>query len=290
MINKSKLTLIIIVLLFANLLIFSVSAQVKELKSADGVKIVCTVEGKGDIALLFIHGWCCNKSYWEYQIPTFSKKYQVVAVDLAGHGDSGLNRKEWTMEAFGQDVIAVVKGLKLKKVILIGHSMGGIVMVEAAKQLTENVRGLIGVDTLANVEQKFTEEQFNAFIAPMRKDFKKGTEIFLRSIMFTEKTDTALRERIVKDMCDCPPTVGLNSWEHMFHYDLPNAMDEVKAHIRCINSDKFPNNIEAGKRHAASFEVKFIKGWGHFIMMEDPQTFNKLLEETIQELLKINVK
>lgn len=284
--KKTTASMAIMAILLFEVAQFTVFAKVKKIKSSDGVEICFQIEGKGDTALLFIHGWCCDKSYWEKQISVFSRKYRVIAVDLGGHGESGMNRKNWTMKAFGQDVASVIKHLKLKKVILIGHSMGGIVMVETTRQIPKIVSGLIAVDTLANVEQKFTREQFEQFTAPVRKDFKKGTENFLKAMMFTPKTDPALIEEIVADMCDCSPEVGLSAWKDMFEYDLPAAMDEIKAHIRCINCDKYPINIEAGKRHSASFKVKFMKGFGHFIMMEDVDLFNILLEETIQEFIK----
>ena len=283
-----KITVFIVIPIIILLVVSTtdMQARVKKTKSADGVEISFQVKGKGKTALLFIHGWCCDKTYWKKQIPAFSKKYRVITIDLAGHGDSGMNRKKWTMKTFGQDVVAVVNRLKLKKVILIGHSMGGTVMVEATRQIPRRVIGLIGVDTLANVEQKFTREQFEFFTAPVRKNFKKGTENFLRGMFFSPKTDKTLIEEIVADMCNCPPKVGLGAWESMFSYDLPAAMDEIKAHIRCINSDKYPQNKEAGKRHSASYEVTLMRGLGHFIMMEDPGTFNILLEKTIQELIR----
>jgi pimeloyl-ACP methyl ester carboxylesterase len=58
----------------------------------------------------------------------------VVAIDLAGHGESGVGRKAWTMPTFGDDLVAVVERLALADAVLIGHSMGGDVIVEAALQ------------------------------------------------------------------------------------------------------------------------------------------------------------
>ena len=266
------------------------TGKAKRIKSADSTEISFKIDGDGEIPLIFVHGWCCDKTYWKNQIPEFSKRYRVITIDLGGHGESGMSRKKWTIESFGQDVVAVIKHLKLKRVILIGHSMGGMVIVETAKQVQEKIIGLIGIDTLGTVEQKYTREQFEFFIAPVRKDFKKGTENFLRFMMFTPRTDKNLIEEIVKDMCDCPPEVGLGAWDSMFVYDLPEAMDQANAHIRCINCDKYPLDEEAGKRHSASFKFKIMKGLGHFVMMEDPEAFNKLLEETIQELIKKGIQ
>ena len=113
--------------------------------SADGVEIHYEVLGEKEPALVFIHGWCCDRGYWQQQVSHFASQYTVVTVDLAGHGASGTNRKAWTMPAFGQDVTAVIEQLGLTQCILIGHSMGGPVIVEAARQMPARVIGLIGL-------------------------------------------------------------------------------------------------------------------------------------------------
>ena len=91
--------------------------------SSDGTPIYYEVQGDGEPALVFIHGFCSERSYWSKQLCKFAQQYKVVAVDLAGHGESGLDRKTWTISAFGEDVVAVVEKLGLDKVVLIGHSM-----------------------------------------------------------------------------------------------------------------------------------------------------------------------
>ncbi|NOR13724.1 MAG: hypothetical protein GQ545_10775 [Candidatus Aminicenantes bacterium] len=65
--------------------------------STDGVSIHYQVQGKGTPALVFVHGWCCDLTYWEKQWDPFAEKYTVVSIDLAGHGQSGLNRESWTI-------------------------------------------------------------------------------------------------------------------------------------------------------------------------------------------------
>ena len=159
--------------------------------SADNARICCNVQGDGDPALVFVHGWSCDKDYWRAQAAHFAKNHKVVTVDLAGHGESGLDRREWTIEAFGEDVAAVVKKLDLGRTILIGHSMGGPVIVAAARQMPGRVIGLVGVDTFRRIEEEVTEEQLDAFTAPFRKDFKGATHRFVRG-MFPAGADTAL--------------------------------------------------------------------------------------------------
>src|SRR5688572_20684483 len=93
--------------------------------SADGIPIKYEVTGDGKVALLFIHGWTANRELWDDQAKHFKSDYQVVRIDLAGHGDSGSGRKVYSVAAFGADVAAVADKLGLKRVVLIGHSMGG---------------------------------------------------------------------------------------------------------------------------------------------------------------------
>jgi pimeloyl-ACP methyl ester carboxylesterase len=261
--------------------------QAGKVKSIDGVPIVYDVKGKGDIALVFVHCWCCDRGFWDAQVPYFSKKYKVVTLDLAGHGDSGLNRDKWTIEAYAGDVAVVVKELKLKKMILVGHSMGGPVIAATAKLMPDKVIGLIAVDTFLNIEQKMTDEQAKQFMAPLRQDFATGTRNFIMGYMFTPNSDPALKKKVADSLSEGPAKVGLGSMESMWKLDMAKLVKEADAHIRCINADRFPTNIEAGRRHARSFEVTIMKGVGHFLHMEKPAEFNRLMEESIKELLKL---
>ncbi|MDD5022036.1 MAG: alpha/beta hydrolase, partial [Endomicrobiaceae bacterium] len=157
-----KRKLMFVVLLFVCLMFTfsSVSfAKTQTAISKDGVPISFSVYGKGDTTLVFIPGWSCNSSVWKNQVPYFSKKYRVVTLDLAGHGKSGKERTVYTMESFAQDVASVIKKINAQKVILIGHSMGGFVIIETAKIIPDNVIALVGIDTLQNLEQSYTPEQ-----------------------------------------------------------------------------------------------------------------------------------
>jgi pimeloyl-ACP methyl ester carboxylesterase len=87
------------------------------------------------------------------------KHSSVVSIDLAWHGESGLGRKAWTMASFGEDVAAVVVEIDAKEVILIGHSMGGDVIVEAARRLRSRITGLVWVDTHKQLGNPRTPEQ-----------------------------------------------------------------------------------------------------------------------------------
>ncbi len=258
-------------------------------KSADGVSIVYQVKGKGSPALVFVHGWSCDKSYWDPQVSHFAKRDKVVTIDLAGHGESGQERENWTVEAFGADVAAVVNHLDLEQVILIGHSMGGPVVIEAARQIPERVIGVVGVDTFGDINRKNPQPSTGDRLARFRTNFVEAVRPMVKS-MFLEKSDPKLVEKIVLDMSSAPSRVGIGAMEGMFNYDLPKGFEKVEAPIRCINSDYRPFDLEGAKQHSPSFEIALMFGVGHFVMLEDPATFNSLLEEIIKELVQAKQK
>src|SRR5438552_4042219 len=93
--------------------------------SADGVPIRYEAYGAGEPALVFVHGWALDRRLWAAQVASFAPHHRVVTLDLAGHGESGRLRTEWTMGAFAEDVCAVLDQASLGPSVLIGHSMSG---------------------------------------------------------------------------------------------------------------------------------------------------------------------
>ena len=193
-------TLFTVCLLFAlSLTIFPAQAGAQSVwpqtaVSKDGVPIAYEQYGAGEPTLVFVHGWSCDSRYWRAQIDHFAKKYRVVVLDLAGHGHSGLTRNRYTMQAFGQDVRAVVEAVGGRSVILIGHSMGGQVIAEAARLMPDRVIGLIGVDTFDNIEYPLTRKELEQMIAPLVDDFQVGTREFVAG-MIRPDTDPRIRDR-----------------------------------------------------------------------------------------------
>ena len=261
------------------------STKKPEVVSADGVAISYDVRGRGGPALVFVHAWCCDRTYWRYQLPHFSRRHKVVAIDLGGHGDSGLARADWTIEAFGRDVAAVVEALDLRPVILIGHSMGGPVNIAAAARLPGRVIGLIGVDTHNDIDAEYNKNDTDGFVAALTSDFAAVTSNSVRS-MFVAGSDSGLVEQVVADMSSAPPAVGASAMRGLMSFDRVKALKGLDLPIRCINSDRMSTDVPAARKHAGSFELKIMKGLGHFPMLEAPREFNILLAETIEELDK----
>jgi pimeloyl-ACP methyl ester carboxylesterase len=278
----------IIALLFSFLL--TAAPDRGTVKSADGVDIRYQVEGSGSPPIVFVHGWSCDRSYWGPQIEHFSGSHRVVAVDLAGHGESGTGRKDWTMAAFGADVAAVLKALDLRGAVLVGHSMGGPVILEAARLAPDRVAALVPVDTLGDVERRMGPEEREGFLAPMRADFPAATEGFVREFMFTSHSDPKLAGRIAADMAKAPPEVAIPAIENIFEYDEAAALAAVEVPVRIINADRWPTNLESARRHKPDVELAVMPRVGHFLMAEDPEEFNHLLARAVRDLATANLR
>lgn len=272
----------VLLLLF---IISTINAQNKTefAKSKDGVSIAYITAGQGEKAIVFIHGWCCNKTYWENQITHFSKNYKVVAIDLAGHGESGRERKDYTIEAFAEDVKAVIEKLDLKNVILVGHSMGGYIIAQTASIIPERIKMIVGADTFQNVAETLTPQQAEDYLKQFKTDFKTFTYGFVKN-MFPQSADQKLVEKIASDMSSAYAEMGISAMKNLLYADGLSLKGKILCPFKSINADLFPTDIETNKKHYQNFDVKFMKGYGHFVQIENPQLFNNLLEEFIKEL------
>lgn len=255
--------------------------------SFDGVPISYSVYGKGDVTLVFVHGWSCDSRYWHRQVPYFSKRFSVVTVDLAGHGHSGPGRRSYTVASFGEDVRAVVEKVRAKRVILVGHSMGGAVIAAAAALMPDRVVGLVGVDTLHNVGARYTREDIEKHVKPFEEDFVKKVGEFVAG-MFVKGTDPELVEWVVADMSCAIPRVGISALREYFGLyvsgDAAGLFEKVRAPVRAVNADLWPTDPAANRRHMASFDAVIMKGVGHFPMLERPDEFNRHLAKLVEQL------
>ena len=250
----------------------------------DGVRIHYDTTGTGGPALVLVHCWTCDSGVWKDPVARLAKSRQVVTLDLAGHGRSGRTRKDYTMEAFGQDVKAVADRLKLDQMVLVGHSMGGAVILEAAKRLGDRVVGLVPIDTLVDVEQASDPKETDAVIAKMQADYKGETTAFIRRYLFASTTPPAVADRILAQTTTFAAEIALSALRNNWNYQAAPAFDAIKVPIVAVNGDRFPTNLEANRRHAPQFDAIIMKGVGHYPMLEDPKRFGDLLDEALRKI------
>jgi pimeloyl-ACP methyl ester carboxylesterase len=166
--------------------------------------------------------------------------------------------------------------------VLIGHSMGGPVIVETARLAPDRIAALVSVDHFYDADRQPTEAQIEALIGPVRADFPGEIAALVRTF-FTDRSDPALIDRISRDMASAPPEVGVSALGHVRRYDEAAGLAAVRAPMRMINADKWPTNLEAARRHKPDIQLGVMPGLGHFPFLEDPEEFNRLLARAVAE-------
>lgn len=251
----------------------------------DGVHIDYRVFGQGDPLVVLIHGWSADANYWRAQIADLSKSYTVVAINLAGHGASGRNRADWSIEAFGGDVAAVLETLPDRPVVLVGHAMGGAVALEAARRVPARVIGIVGVEAFDDIgapDRPRAEAVAATRIARLREDYIGTVREVVAQQYFTPGTDPAFARSIADDIALAPPEVAIATLVALDKYDYGPALAALHAPLVAILSDlRGPPDVERIRGQVPGFRAEVMRGHGHFPMMEDALAFNALLRKDI---------
>ena len=222
---------------------------------------------------MFVHGWSCDRSDFSSQLG----RWQVVRVDLAGHGSSGLERSDWTIASFGQDVAAVVGSLGLRRVVLVGHSMGGDVVLDAALRLRGLVCGIVWVDVYDRLGGGRSLEEVEERLAPFYASFGPAVEAFVRGL-FAPSADPALVSRTVARMASAPPSIALPclraAWNA--HTIVPGALRELGLPVVSISPADADCDLDS-----YGIEVVRMAGVRHFPHLENPAEFNRVLSAIV---------
>ena len=257
----------------------------KNTKSSDGVDIVYFEKGAGDQTLVFVHGYSCNSNYWWAQLDYFSKYYKVISVDLGGHGESGQTRENYNMGQFGQDVVAAINNANIEEAILIGHSMGGPVAVEAAVILKDRAKAIIGIDTLHDVAKEPASSFVKLMVGTMFRFSQESATEKATAGFFIESTNAELSNWIKEGSRKAPVDASRGSLQSLLGMNYPEQLSKIDIPIKTLNSRYFRDtNVEANIQQYKNLNIEFMEDVGHFIMMERPTEFNQWLKQELELL------
>jgi pimeloyl-ACP methyl ester carboxylesterase len=247
--------------------------------------------GSGHPPLLFVHGFACALDDWKHQTSALASSHHVIACDLRGHGRTPGRAQECTIEHFGGDVAALVNNLELRNVILVGHSMGCRVILEASRLVPKRVGGLVLVDGSRQGSGDPAQAEALTRSAIVAAGYAQFSENVFRQ-MFLEWSPLA--DEIFARVKRMPPETGTALWTSMVRWDvtqLDAALAAVRAPLLAIQStwitperkrlplkpgDSSPW-LDLLKSHGA--RVHIVPNTGHFTMLEAPQEVNRLIAE-----------
>jgi pimeloyl-ACP methyl ester carboxylesterase len=262
--------------------------------SFDNVKISFVDEGAGKPTLVFIHGWCTDNTLWENQIEYFKKNHRVVAIDLAGHGKSGKMRTNWNPENFARDVVAVVHSLDLEEVILVAHSISEDVVIRTTRMIPQRVKGVIGIENFKAVNLQYSdslEREAQRFFGLMERNFRITSELYANEYLFAPETPGKVRRQIMDYVKASDKEIAIPVLRLLYtdYQQEKRFLKELITPLYLINSTFQPTDTVALNQWCNyGYVLREMNNVGHFPMLEDPETFNKLLEETIEEIRQLD--
>ena len=173
------------------------------------INVHYTDKGKGS-AIVLLHGFLENSTMWKPFISKIAKKNRVVTIDLLGHGKTECLGYVHTMEDMAEAVKAVLSKLRLRRVVLIGHSMGGYVALAFGEKYPEMMKGLCLMNSTGTADSKEKQINRDRAIEAVKHNYKSFIKISI-SNLFRPKNRTIFVDEInkVKDEALKIPLQGI---------------------------------------------------------------------------------
>ena len=159
-------------------------------------KISFTDDGKGT-AVVLLHGFLENKTMWDKYVSALSKNHRVITIDLLGHGESECLGYVHTMEDQADMIFAVLISLRIRKIVLVGHSMGGYVALAFAELYPDNVKGLFLLNSTSRADSDERKINRDRAIKAVKQNYTNFVRISI-SNLFSEDNREVLAKEIEK--------------------------------------------------------------------------------------------
>lgn len=255
-------------------------------------KVAYIDKGKGRVVVL-LHGFLGSKEIWEGTINNLSKSYRVIAIDLPGHGSTPCFGYAHSMELMAKCVKSVLDTLRLKKYLIVGHSMGGYVALAFADLYPENLRGmcLYHSTSYADSEQKradrlraievvkankqvYTRSTIHNLFATKNLKYLKNEVSFAYSIAKTMKQQGIIAA--LHGMRDRPNRnliLGFVKYPIMM---VIGELDNVLPYQQLLEQSEMIENKN----------ILYLEHDGHFGFLESPRQSNKALRKFMRRCFK----
>lgn len=263
----------------AAIVMFVAAAPASWASSVDGITLNWSSAGSGQ-AVIFVHGWTCDDTSWQGQVQAVSQKYRVITLDLPGHGKSGSPKDgRFSMDLFARAVEAVRSEAKVEKAVLVGHSMGTPVIRQYALMYPQRVAGLVLVDGLIQVRG-----MARPVMLPMTGEIGLAARQRIVRSFFGPKISPELQQKILGMTMGTKEATAdgamTATWDQSTWKD-----DAISVPVLGVYADKSTiANRDAMKRLYPNLDYHEIPETGHFLMMERPEEFNRLLLEFLTKL------
>jgi pimeloyl-ACP methyl ester carboxylesterase len=245
----------------------------------DGARVHYQELGRGEPALVFVHGWAGDVNVWREQAAYFSRKHHVLLIDLPGFGTSDKPESApYSMPYFARAVQAVMDSAHVKRAVLVGHSMGTPVIREVFRQSPQRVAGLVAVD--GALRSRVAPEAGQRMVGPIRADeYRANVSKMLNGMMSVAAP--AVRDQVTTAAGLASQPALVRALEGMFLDAAIWRDDKITVPLLVLNAKASGWNAdyeEYVKSLAPDTTYETFDSVDHFLMLEAPQQVNARLE------------
>lgn len=243
----------------------------------DGVKLFFEEAGSGDPPVLLVHGWTCDHTYMAPQFEHFRRSHRVIAVDLRGHGQSDKPQQDYTMSAFADDLAWLCGQRQVKKPVVIGHSMGGVIAVELAARFPEVPGAVVTLDSPIVPPQELLDGVAAPLIAALRgPDYREVQRKMVAELLFLPTDDPARKARIVEAMSSAPQHVMASAFAGIF-CDTAASAAACKVPLLILMAAQPLSDVTRLRQVCPAAVIGQTVGAGHFHQLEVPEQVNAMI-------------
>lgn len=233
------------------------------------------------VPVLFVHSLAGNGGQWALQLDHLRRRRRAVALDLRGHGESDpADDGDYSIAGLAADVEAVADQLGMRRFVLGGHSLGSAVAIEYASRHPERVAGLLLVDPNGDLT-RMPKDQKDAFLGPVRQDPLAELTSYFRQLVIGGDADAA--RWVLEDLRLTHEDAVARALESSMDYKIVDALGKYTGPKLAVVSDM--NNLPYSlHRVVPQLTARMMPGTGHWLMMDRPEAFNRIVDEFLEEV------
>jgi pimeloyl-ACP methyl ester carboxylesterase len=238
------------------------------------------------LPVVFVHSLAGTSSHWAAQLDHLRPKRRAVALDVRGHGRSERPKNgDYSISGMAGDIEAVVDSFGLQRFVLVGHSMGGGVALTYAGAYPERVAGLLLVDPIGDGKQ-IAPAEVKPLLAGLDSNYDTTIREYWTGIA---GPDSAVRARLLADLRATPQETVVPAFREVLKFDPDPALARYQGRMLSVVT---PYNDQPFSLHrlGKGFPHRVVQGTGHWIQLDKPEEFNRMMDEFLETTKSVNGK
>ncbi|MCK4841361.1 MAG: alpha/beta hydrolase [Methylococcales bacterium] len=256
------------------------------LKNINDIELYYEIHGAGQ-PLLFIHGLGTSSKDWEYQLNFFISHYQVITVDLRGHGQTTKAQGTYSIKLFADDIAKLLKKLNITNIHIVGLSLGGMISFQLARDNPELVKSMVIVNSWSHfpINNLKTRLKFYARLLMIQFMSMKKVGEAIASSLFPEKKQRKLRELFVERFKKNDKSSYTKSLKSIVIWDFTKELYKIKCPSLIVTADHDYSSIQSKKDYIKlmpNAQLQIIENSHHGVTIEKPEEFNQILSKFLK--------